>query len=243
MQERLTIQGLGGAIEASGSYQPAGADAALALSWKTSGVGLQDLLRAAGSTKEAAGVADSSGRIVTGLGDRFLPAMSGNVAFDLKNGWLGGMPGLLKVLARVNLSTLFAEAAGRHRARVPFDETRGNVTIAKGKVSSDSPLVLKNKTLELAFVGSYDLPSKTVDGKVVVNVLEVTDEIVRLIPGVRELLLGGEKSMTPIWVKVTGKAADPDVDVLEGKTIAAPFWNTMKNALRLPKTLWKKLGL
>jgi uncharacterized protein involved in outer membrane biogenesis len=239
--ERLTFQGLGGSIEASGSYLPSAGDDALEVVWKSSGVAVQDLFRLAGSTLEAAGVADSEGRLATGLGDRFLPAMSGTVKLDVKNGWFGGMPGLLKVLARLNLATLFAEAAGRHRSRVPFDEARGAVKIAKGRVSAEEPLVLENKTLQMAFLGTYDLPSRTVDGKIVVNFLTVTDEIIGLIPGVRDILLGDEKGLIPIWVKVKGRADDPDIDVLSARTIAAPVWNTLGHILRLPKTLFDKL--
>jgi uncharacterized protein YhdP len=239
--ERLTFQGLGGSVEASGSYLPAGGDEALQLAWKTSGVSVQDLFRLTGSTLAAAGVADSEGRLETGLGDRFLHAMTGTVKLDLKNGWFGGMPGLLKVLARLNLSTLFAEAAGHHRARIPFDEARGAVRIVKGKVSAEEPLVLENKTLQMAFMGTYDLPSRTVDGKIVVNFLTVTDEIIGMIPGVREILLGDEKGLIPIWVRVKGRADDPDIEVLSARTIAAPVWNTLGHILRLPKTLFDKL--
>lgn len=239
--ERLTFSGLGGTVSASGSYLSSSADDALKLAWKASGLGVQDLFRLAGSSLAAAGVADIEGRLETGSGARFLPALDGTVTVRLKNGWFGGVPGLLKVLARLNLATLFKEAAGHHVARVPFYEASGTVKIMKGRISADAPLVLKNETLEMAFMGTYDLPTQTVDGKVVVNFLTVTDEIIRLIPGVRDILLGEEKGMIPIWVKVTGKAGDPDVDVLSAKTIAAPFWNTMGHILKLPKTLFKKL--
>ncbi|HXT00286.1 MAG TPA: AsmA-like C-terminal region-containing protein [Elusimicrobiota bacterium] len=241
--EAASFRCFGGSVLGRGSYLPGGGDAALALAWTASGLDLQRLFRAAGTSREAAGSIDSSGSIRTGAGDRFLGGMSGAAQADLKNGWLGGMPGLLKVLSRLNLTTLLAEAAGRHRSRVPFDEAHLAVTVAGGKLSTTRPLVLKNKTLLLAYMGSYDLPTRTVDGKVVVHVVTVTDEIIRLIPGVRDVLLGGRKSMLPIWLKVTGKADDPDVDVLPTKTIAAPFWNTIKNVFKLPKRLSMELGL
>ena len=238
--EHLTLQSLGGSIEASGSYLPSGGDDALTLAWKTSGVNVQDLFHLLGSTRDAGGVADSEGSLVTGLGERFLPAMNGSVKLDIKNGWTA-MPGLLKVLSRLNLSTLFSEAIGHHRQRVPFDEAHAAVTVVKGKVSSDKPIVLKNKTLEMAFMGTYDLPSRAIDGKLVVNFLTVTDEIIGLIPGVREILLGKEKGMIPIWVSVKGKGDNPDVDILSVRTVAGPFWNTIKHVLRLPKTLFEEL--
>lgn len=241
MLERLTFSGLGGTVEAGGSFLPSAADDSLKIAWKAAGIGVSDLFRLAGSSLAAAGAADIEGRLETGLGDRFLPALNGTITVHLKDGWFGGVPGLLKVLSRLNLATLFKEAAGHHVARVPFYEARGTVKITKGRISADEPLVLKNETLEMAFLGTYDLPTQTVDGKVVVNFLTVTDEIIRLIPGVRDILLGDEKGVIPIWVKVTGKAGDPDIDVLSAKTIAAPVWNTMGRILKLPKTLFKKL--
>jgi uncharacterized protein involved in outer membrane biogenesis len=237
------FQALGGSVSGGGALLPGGGDRSLSLTWTASGVDLQQLFLAAGSSEAAAGALNSSGSIVTGLGDRFLPGMNGSAQFDLKDGWFGGLPGLLKVLSRLNLSTLFAEAAGHHRARVPFDEAHAAVSIAGGRVTAARPVVLKNKTLMIGFLGSYDLPARTIDGRVVIQILTVTDEIVKLIPGLRDVLLGGRKSMTPIWAKVTGKAADPNVDVLEGKTIAAPFWNAIKNVLKLPKKIGKDLGL
>lgn len=239
--ERLAFQDLGGTIEASGAYDPASRDEALRLAWKSTGLDVQELFRLAGSSLEAAGIADCEGSLVTGLGDRFLPALNGTLSLDLKNGWFGGMPGLLKVLTRLNLATLFAEASGRRRSRVPFDEARGSVTITMGKAAAVKPLVLKNKTLEMAFMGTYDLPARTVDGRIVVNFLTVTDEIIGLIPGVRDILLGGEKGLIPIWVRVRGKADDPSVEVLSARTIAAPAWNTVRHILQLPKRLFKEL--
>ena len=240
--ERSSVATLGGSVAATGSYLPTGGDQALHLAWTATGVDVQKLFQTAGSSRAVAGVADVEGSLVTGLGARFLPAMNGTVKVDVKNGWTG-TPGMLKILTRLNISTLFSEAAGRHQQRVPFDEARGAVTITNGKVSADKPIVLENKTLQMAFMGTYDLPSQTVDGKVVVNFLTVTDEIIRLIPGVGYILLGKEKGLIPVWLSIKGKADDPDVDVLPVKTITAPFWNATRRVLHLPKTLWEKLGL
>jgi hypothetical protein len=239
--EQMSFQSLGGSVTATGSYLPAGADDYLKLSWHATGVDIQALFYLAGSTHAAAGFADSNGALSTGVGARFLPGMNGKVSVDLKEGWFGGVPGLVKVLSRLNISTLFAEAAGRHRQRIPFNAAHGSVTITKGKIASDRPLILENKTLQMAFMGTYDLPSQTVDGKIVVNFLTVTDEIIHLIPGVRDILLGKEKGLIPIWLKVTGKADDPDIDILQLKTIEGPFWNAARRVLRLPKKLFEKL--
>lgn len=240
--EHLSMRGLGGAIAGSGRYDPS-ASGAITLDWTTSGVSLQQLFRIAGSSREASGTLDSAGRIETRLGDAFLPAMNGKVSLDLKDGWLGGMPGLLKVMTKLNLATLFSKMGKHHQARVPFDEAHGSLTIANGKATTDHPLILKNKTLLIGYLGSVDLPAQTLDGRVVVQVLTVTDELVKLIPGLRDILLGKAKSMTPVWVGVKGKASDPQVDVLEGKTVTAPFWRAIKRVMKLPEKLGKKLGL
>jgi hypothetical protein len=238
--ESLALRSLGGSLQANGAYLPSAGDEALRFSWKASSMSVQDIVRLAGSTRDAGGVADSEGSVVTGAGDRFLPAMSGAVKVDVKNGWTA-MPGLLKVLSRLNISSLFAEVSGRGAKRLPYDEAHAAVRIANGKVSSEKPLMLENKTLQMAFMGTYDLPAGTVNGKIVVNFLTVTDEIIGLIPGVREILLGKEKGLIPIWVEVKGNAADPEIRILSARTIAGPVWNTLGHILRLPKTLFQEL--
>ena len=238
--EHLTLETLGGTVEANGSYRPKAGDDSLRFAWKTTGIDVHDLFRLAGSTRDAGGIADSEGSLVTGTGARFLPALTGTIKLDLKNGWTA-MPGLLKALSRLNLSTLFSEVEGRHRSNIPYDEAHAAVTITKGKAATDRPIVLKNKTLEMAFMGTYDLPSRTIDGRLVVNVLTVTDEIIGLIPGVRSILLDKGKGMIPIWMSVKGKVEDPEIQVLSAKTIAGPFWNPIKRVLSLPKTLFDEL--
>ncbi len=236
--EQLSFRSLGGSDRRERLLSSRGRTTPSSSPGKTSGIDIQNLIHMLGSTRDAGGIADSEGHLVTGLGDRFLPAMHGTVKLDIKNGWTA-MPGLLKVLSRLNISTLFSEVRGRHQQRLPYDEAHGSVTIVAGKVTTDKPILLQNKTLQMAFLGSYDLPTRTVDGRLVVNFLTVTDEIIGMIPGVRDILLGKERGLIPIWVKIKGKGSDPIIEILSAKTIAAPVWNTFKHILRLPKTLFE----
>jgi hypothetical protein len=239
--DRASFQSLDGSITARGSYLPTAPADGLRFSWKTSGVRAADLFLLAGSSLAANGTVDSEGSLITGLGDRFLPGMNGEIKLDVKNGWLEDMPALLKVLERLNVTTLLTRITGRRRPRMAFDEARGSIKIAAGRASTVEPFVLENKTMQMAFMGSYDLPTKTVDGRVAVNFLMVTDEVIRMIPVVNYILLGNEKSLTPIWLKVKGKADNPDVDLLPMKSIAAPIWNSLGRLLRLPEKLVQKL--
>lgn len=237
----IVFESLAGSVTARLSYAPSAPTEALKISWKTSGVSAQDLFRLAGSTTPVGGTADTHGSLTTLPGERFLHAMNGEIALDFKNGWIGDMPALLKILSRLNIASFLSRISGHRRARVPFDEAQGLIRIQNGRASTVDPFVLKNKTLEMAFMGSYDLPGARVDGKVVVNFLTVTDEIIHLLPGVRDILLGGEKGLVPIWVQVRGPASDPDVKVLSWRSVADPAWNAVKRAVTLPKTLFDKL--
>jgi hypothetical protein len=69
----------------------------------------------------------------------------------------------------------------------------------------------------------------------------VTDEILHKIPLVRDILLGDEKGLLPIWLSVQGNAADPKIRVMSVKSIAGPVWNTIANTLRLPEKMFEKL--
>jgi hypothetical protein len=236
MLDRMSFESFGGSVAAQGSYLPSASTGALTISWRTFGVQAGDLFRWAGSTFPAGGVADSEGKVTTGVGALFLPALNGRIKLDVRSGWVVGMPGILKVLSRLNVVSLVSSSSGGS-SRVSFDEMRGVVRIENGRASTEEPFVLENKTLQLAFMGSYDLKARTVDGKVAVNFLTVTDEIIRLIPGVRQILLGGEKGLIPIWLEVKGDADDPEMRVLAGRSIAGPVWNTLQHILGLPKQL------
>src|SRR5262249_52354332 len=154
---------------------------------------------------------------------------NGEVNLDLKNGWFGNAGGLLKIISRLNLTTLITEVEGKHRSRVPFDESHATFEIVNGIASTKNPFVLENKTMEIAYIGNYDITKNTMDGRVVVNVLMVTDEIIHKIPVVRDILLGSEKGLLPIWLSVKGNANDPDIKFLSGRSIASPVWNTISH--------------
>jgi hypothetical protein len=235
--DRLTLDALGGTVAAQGSYRPSASSDSLKIAWQTADVQAQDLFRLAGSTLEASGTADTSGSLATAAGPLFLPKLSGEVRLDLRNGWLGDEPALLRVLSKLNLVSLFGKDG---RTRMPFDEARGAVRIKDGRAETEEPIVLQNKTLQLVLLGRCDLAARTLDGRVAVNFLTVTDEIIRLIPGVNAILLGDQKGLLPIWLEVKGPAADPRVRVLPGKSIAGPVWNTLKRLLRLPQALVDK---
>ena len=233
------FQVLGGTVDAHATYKPSVSTDTLRIVWKTAGVRAQDLFNLAGSTLEVNGILDSDGHIASSVGGRFLSSMNGEIKFVLKNGWFGNAKGLLKVLTKLNMATLFSKAEGR--TRVPFDESHGTLKIVNGIASTEEPFVLENKTLQLAFMGKYDLAKRTVDGKVAVNFLFVTDEVINKIPIVNDILLGDKKGMIPIWVSVKGNISDPEVKFLSTRTIASPAWNIIGNIFGLPKRLIQKM--
>lgn len=239
--DRVAFQSLSGTITARGTYVPEGPDAGLSADWKTTGIRARDLFRLAGSSREAEGTVNSEGTITAGLSERFLPDMNGTVTLDLRDGSIDDLPAVVKVVERLNVATFLRKLTGKGAKRIPFDEARGTLKIVNGKASTEEPFVLRNKTLQMAFMGSFDLPTRVFDARVAVDFLMVTDELVRLIPGVRDVLLGGDKSMVPVWLRITGPASHPNVDVLSGKSIAAPFWNSLKRLVRMPEKLVQKL--
>jgi len=239
--DRTVFDALGGSIAAEGSFLPSASTDSLKLSWTTSGIQAKDLFNLAGSSVEVSGILDSDGHIESGVGDLFLPSMNGEIRVDLKNGWFGNATGILKVLSKLNVTTLITEVAGQHRSRVPFNETHGTLKIVNGVASTVDPFLLENKTLQMGFMGAYDLSARTVDGKIVVNFLMVTDEIIHRIPIVRDILLGDKKGLVPIWLSVKGSAANPAVEILSGKSIASPVWNTISNIFHLPGKLFREI--
>jgi len=234
--ESLSFESFGGSVAAQGLYDPSASTQAIMIHWRTFNMQAGELFRWAGSTVPSGGIADSEGRLATGTWDRFLPALNGRIQFDVRSGWVVGLPGILKVLSKLNVVSLVSSSS-RGRARVDFDDMRGVVLIENGRAATEEPFVLENKTLQLAFMGSYDCRTRTVDGKVAVNFLTVTDEILRLIPGVKQILLGAQMGMVPIWLSVKGDADDPQIRVLTGRSIAGPVWNTLRHIWGLPRKI------
>ncbi len=238
--DKTRFECLGGTLAVSGTYDTTASTDALKIDWQSDDIQIRDLFAFAGSEAEGSGRLDSTGSLTSKPAD-FLRFLNGTVSVRLKDGWFGNTKGLLKVISRLNLATLITEVKGDHVSRVPFDDTRGTFNIINGVAATTEPFVLKNKTMEMAFMGSYNLPEKTIDGRIVVNILLVTDEVISKIPLVRDILLGGEKGLLPIWLSVKGDAADPKIKVLSIKSIAAPVWNTIANTLKIPQKVFEKI--
>lgn len=234
-----SFQVLGGAVEAHADYLTSVSTDSLSVAWKSSGIQVRDLFDITGSSLEISGVLDSDGQISGILGKSFLPSMNGEIRFDLKKGWFGNAKGLLKVLTDLNITTVISET--ERKKRVPFDDTHGKLKIVNGKVSTVEPIELENKTLQLIFMGSCDLSRQTVDGKIAVHFLLVTDEIINKVPILNYILLGDNKSVVPIWVSVKGKISDPEIKILSEKTITGPARSIIDNIFRLPKQMLDKV--
>jgi hypothetical protein len=235
--DALTFRSLGGAFSAHGEYDPAASADGVTFDWSASSVSARDLFLLAGSSRVIAGVIDTEGRLTTGTGPRFLPGMNGEFSFEVRKVVLGDAPVLLKILSRLNVISLLS----RTGPPLAFDEVHGAVKIAGGKATVDRPIVLENKTLQIGMTGAYDLAARTIDAKVVVNFLTVTDEIIHMIPIVRTILLGKEKGMMPVWLEVKGTVDDPDVRIQSFRTVTAPVWNAFRRILKLPVKILDQL--
>lgn len=239
--DSLEFRSLGGTFRASGSYLPSAPADGLKLSWTASGVDASGLFRLAGSSKAVEGVVDSEGTLAASPGPGWLSSLNGQARVDAKGVRLGDAPGLLKVVSKLNVATLLTAVSGRRRPVLAFDRARGAFKFAGGKVVTERPFWLENRTLQIGLMGAWDPAAGVVDGKVVVHVLAVTDEIIRMIPVANAILLGKEKSLIPIWLSAKGKASDPQVDILPAKTISAPLWNAVKRTLKLPGKVFDQL--
>ena len=230
---------LGGTVDAHAAYIPSLSTDTLKVAWKAAGIKAQDLFNLLGSSVEVNGTMDYEGFLETVVGESFLKNMNGEIKVKLQKGWIANSSGLVKVLSKMNLSSLISGQGGSGGDRLPFDETHGKLKIARGIVSTEEPFVLENKTLQLAFMGSYDLARQVIDGKLAAHFLFVTDEIINKIPIVNDILLGNKKSLIPLWVSVKGNISDPEVNLLSAKTIASPAKNIIRNIFNLPQKLIK----
>jgi hypothetical protein len=67
------------------------------------------------------------------------------------------------------------------------------------------------------------------------------NEIIRLVPGVKQILIGKKKSMLPLWVRISGPLDDPEVKVQPVKSLEKKLWSTVKGVFTLPEDVFSTL--
>lgn len=247
-----SLEGASTRIRVSGSAPP-GAAGTLLIIVKSSRADLSEVaawaraLSGPGSLKpgqkpfRASGLAEIDGRISGPREDSFWSASSGTLTVEIKDGILWNEPTLLNILSKANIRFLVDLIRGQEQEGVPFKTVMAFLEIRQGRITAREPVVLESDKFQLAFVGEIDTLKKRVDGKAALRVVTVLDEVIGRIPIVRGVLHGEEASLLPVWLSVKGPLGDPEVEVLAGKSVTAPLWESVGRIFKIPEKALKML--
>src|SRR5688572_28548417 len=154
--------------------------------------------------------------------------MDGDVSFEVKDGVVWGLPGVVTAFSHLNLTSLFTKKDDR--GGMPFQHAAGRFRMSGGRLRFDQPARFENRTLQVALAGDVDVKGQQVDAALVLHFLTFMGEVLRAVPGLGSALMGGKKSLFPVVVRVTGPLSSPKFDYQAARSLLAPFWTQIGRA-------------
>ena len=227
--------------EALGAEEAGGWGRRFDIAWDVAELDSSRLLDFLGRSPVITGRLRSTGRLA---GDRTQPRsdeLEGSFHVEIASGVISGLPGMLKVLSSLNLRSLFNTVAGNNVRGLPFRVVSASCTVDAGILRTAAPAALHSDTMDMGVLGSIDLAKNTIQADMVVQFLTFLNEIIRMVPGVKQILIGRKKSMLPIWVKISGPLDDPDVRVQPVKSLGKKLWSTVKGVFTLPEDVFSAI--
>jgi hypothetical protein len=224
--------------EAPGAQETGGLGRRFDIAWDVAELDSSRLLDWMGMRPLATGRFRSTGRL---SGDRTKPGsgeLKGSFQVQLASGVISGLPGAVKFLSSLNVRSLFKTVEGRNVRGLPFRVASASCTVDAGLLRLAAPAALHSDTMVMGLLGSVDLAKGTIQADMVVQFLTVFNEVIRLIPGVKQILIGKKMSMLPIWVKISGPLDDPEVRVQPVKSLRKKLWSTVKRVFTLPEDVF-----
>ncbi|MBN2644181.1 MAG: AsmA-like C-terminal region-containing protein [Desulfuromonadaceae bacterium] len=185
----------------------------------------------------ASGQLDGTFHIQGPLGSGFLPHSSGLFRPRLQDGVLHRFHVLSKIFSLLNVTQLFRlKLPDMALAGMPFSQIKGEITLEEGVLQSQD-LIISSDAMNMAVVGTYDLNQQEMDLLLGIRPLGTVDTVVTHLPVAGWLLTGEEKSVINTHVAVTGKADDPQVDILPVDTVSSKLFGILRRTITLPGTL------
>jgi uncharacterized protein YhdP len=209
--------------------------------WDVAEIDSSRLLASCGLRPLSTGRLRSKGRL---SGDRtalLSGQLKGAFQVELASGAISGLPGVLKVLSSLNVRSLFNSVEGKNVRGLPFRVVSASCAVDAGLLRTTSPAALHSDTMDMGLMGSIDLAKDTIQADMVVQFLTFFNEIVRLVPGVKHILIGKKKSVLPLWVKISGPLDDPEVKVQPVKSLRKELWSAVKGVFTLPEDVFSTL--
>jgi hypothetical protein len=208
------------------------------IAWEVAELDSPRLLRFLALKPLASGRLRSTGRL---SGDRTRlrsDALTGAFRVELASGVISGLPGVVKVLSSLNIKSLFNTVEGKNVRGLPFRVVSASCTVDAGMLKTAAPAALHSDTMDMGLRGSIDLAKDTIQADMVVQFRTFLNEIIRLVPGVKQILIGKKRSLLPLWVKISGPVDDPDIKVQPLKSLKKELWSAVKGVFTLPEDVF-----
>lgn len=167
----------------------------------------------------------------------FLPTSYGNFNLTVKDGILRHSPVLGTVFSLLNVSQLFAmELPDVSSEGIPFSRLFTEAQLDKGVVSSDN-LMIDSNAMSMSYVGEFDIIRDRLDLLLVVKPLGTVDKVVSHLPIAGWILGGSERALITAQFKVSGSAAQPEVEAIPISAISKGVLGIFRRTLGLPLKL------
>jgi len=200
--------------------------------WEAQNIKVESLAQSFIPGRRLSGTGETHGKISGLLDGKGWASTQGELFLEVRDGFLMG-PGILKTFSSLNIRSLLSKDRGE-KEEFHFEVVKAKFKIQNGKLMTEKPGVFENPTLQVAFMGSIDLVSQTIDSKLAIYFLTVAGEILKSVPGIKQILYRNQKSLVPVWVHLKGPLDDPDLKILKFESVARPIWQSIRNVLSFP---------
>ncbi len=185
------------------------------------------------------GQADVRAELNSVMGPQLIRRAAGKIQFQIRDGVLSDMPGFVKMISMLNLSS-FLSAAQAKPEGLAFGTVNGTIDIKDGAAQTRGLIFLEGNTLDIGVIGRVNFAKQAINVRMLVGIVSVPENVIAKIPFVRRF---GPKQVgvIPIWLAIQGPFRKPVVRVLSLKTFDPQLWKTLPPGLRIPEEEIKKI--
>lgn len=227
---------------------PPNAPADLDLSFRTTGVEFDDVLKLAKAQAHGvsgqlrvSGAIRGHGRNPHGV----YPSLNGKVDVLLENGRIlkTSERAVWKIISLLNLPAVLQGKVELEREGLPYNRISSAIAIQNGMFQTEN-FIIDSPILKITAAGNYDLPTDQLDLAVAVSPFGSYSQFLKTIPLFGRIIAGDRKGLATAMFTVKGGLEDPDVTYLPVKSFASGLSglaqlavDVLTNTLTLPMDL------
>lgn len=195
------------------------------LSFRTTGIEFDDLLRLAntqvhGVSGEArmSGMLRGHGRNPHGIH----PSLNGKVEVLLENGRIlkSNERAIWKIISLLNVPAVLQGKVDLEKEGLPYNRITATVAIQNGMFQTEN-LIIDSPILRITAAGNYDLPTDQLDLAVAVSPFGSYSQFLKTIPLFGRVIAGERKGLATAMFTAKGAIEDPEVTYLPMKSFAS----------------------